>query len=107
MTSEQAREVLRRHVLEPLLDRCVDETYGGFLVDFDDRWRPVGPHEKTLEHVACTTMAFALLDSVMPGEGCERIAHHGCDFLRGAMWDGYYGGFSREWIEAGSRYGTD
>lgn len=25
------------------MDRAVDQEYGGFLVDFDDRWHPVGP----------------------------------------------------------------
>ena len=39
MITEQAKDVLRRHVLEPLLSRCVDEEYGGFLVDFDEQWR--------------------------------------------------------------------
>jgi hypothetical protein len=48
--AEEARDALRRHVLEPLLPRCVDDEHGGFLVDFDHRWGPVGPHEKSLEH---------------------------------------------------------
>jgi hypothetical protein len=91
--AEQATDALRRHVLEPLLGRCVDEEYGGFLVDFDDRWHSVGPHDKSLEHAARTTGAFALLDRAMPGEGCDRLARHGCAFLQEVMWDGKYGGF--------------
>src|SRR5271169_2990058 len=93
MRVEQAKDALRRHVLEPFLARCVDEEYGGFLVDFDDRWQSVGPHDKSLEHAARTTIAFALLDRAMPGEGCDRLARHGCAFLREVMWDGKYGGF--------------
>jgi len=62
--AEQARAALRRHVLEPLVPRCVDREYGGFLVDLDDRWRPAGPQDKTLEHAARTIIAFALLDRV-------------------------------------------
>jgi mannobiose 2-epimerase len=93
MIAEQAKDALRRHVLEPLLTRCVDEEYGGFLVDFDDRWQSVGPHDKSLEHAARTTSAFALLDRAMPGEGCDRLAQHGCAFLQEVMWDGQYGGF--------------
>jgi len=89
----QAREALRRHVIEPLLPRCVDREYGGFLVDFDERWRAVGPHHKTLEHASRTTLAFALLDRVFPGEGCDRLARHGCAFLREVMWDAVHGGF--------------
>lgn len=91
--AEQAKAALRRHVLEPLLTRCVDKEHGGFLVDFDERWRSAGPHEKSLEHAARTTMAFTLLDRVMPGEGCDRLARHGCAFLQEVMWDAQHGGF--------------
>jgi mannose/cellobiose epimerase-like protein (N-acyl-D-glucosamine 2-epimerase family) len=80
-------------VLEPLLPRCVDREYGGFLVDFDERWRPVGPHEKNLEHATRTTIAFALLDREMPGEGCDELVRHGCSFLQEVMWDAEHGGF--------------
>src|SRR2546423_1006472 len=91
--AEQAGSALGRHVLEPLATRCLDREYGGFLVDFDECWRPRGPHVKSLEHAARTTGVFALLHRVMPGEGCDRLALHGCDFLRQIMWDGDYGGF--------------
>jgi mannose/cellobiose epimerase-like protein (N-acyl-D-glucosamine 2-epimerase family) len=90
---EQAREALRRHVLEPLSPRCIDREYGGFLVDFDDRWRPAGPHDKSLEHAARTTIAFALIDRAIPGQGYERFVRHGCAFLREVMWDDVNGGF--------------
>jgi cellobiose epimerase len=91
--ADEAREALRRHVLEPLLPRCADREYGGFLVDFDDRWRPVGPHDKSLEHAARTTIAFAILERAFPGEGCEEMVRRGCAFLQEAMWDREYGGF--------------
>ena len=93
MIAQQANDALRRHVLQPLLPRCVDKDYGGFLVDFDEQWQTVGPHDKSLEHAARTTSAFALLHHAMPGEGCDRLARHGCAFLQEAMWDGQYGGF--------------
>jgi mannobiose 2-epimerase len=91
--AEEARDVLRRHVLEPLLPRCVDHECGGFLVDFDERWRAVGPHDKSLEHAARTTSAFALLDATFPGLGCDRLVRHGCKFLSEVMWDKVHGGF--------------
>jgi mannobiose 2-epimerase len=91
--AEQARAALRRHVLEPLLPRCVDQEYGGFLVDFDDQWRPAGPHGKTLEHASRMTLAFALVERAMPGEGYDRLVRHGCAFLQGALWDAAHGGF--------------
>jgi mannose/cellobiose epimerase-like protein (N-acyl-D-glucosamine 2-epimerase family) len=91
--AEQAWDALRRHVLAPLAPRCLDEEYGGFLVDFDDQWRLAGPQDKSLEHAARTTIAFALIDRAMPGEGYERYVRHGCKFLQQAMWDGAHGGF--------------
>ena len=91
--AEEARDALRRHVLEPLVPRCMDAEYGGFLVDFDQRWQPVGPHEKTLEHASRTTLSFAQLEAAMPGEGCDRLVRHGCAFLQAAMWDAANGGF--------------
>jgi mannobiose 2-epimerase len=91
--AEEAWDALRRHVLEPLVPRCIDQEYGGFLVDFDDRWRPAGPQDKTLEHATRTTVAFALLDRAMPGQGYEQLVRHGCTFLQEAMWDRAHGGF--------------
>ena len=91
--AEQALDALRRHVLAPLIPRCIDEECGGFFVDFDDRWRPAGPQDKSLEHAARTTIAFAQVDRAMPGQGYERYVRHGCAFLQQAMWDGTHGGF--------------
>ena len=91
--ADEARDALRRHVLEPLLPRCVDHEYGGFLVDFDDRWQPAGPHDKSLEHATRTTIAFTVLDRMLPGEGCDRMVRHGCAFLQDVMWDKEHGGF--------------
>jgi mannose/cellobiose epimerase-like protein (N-acyl-D-glucosamine 2-epimerase family) len=91
--ADEALAALRTHVLEPLVPRCIDREYGGFLVDFDERWRPAGPHDKTLEHASRTTIAFALLDQALPGEGYDRLVRHGCAFLQEAFWDAHHGGF--------------
>ena len=80
-------------MVEPLVPRCVDQEYGGFLVDFDERWQAAGPHEKTLEHASRTTAAFALVERSMPGSGCDQLVRHGCAFLREAFWDSDHGGF--------------
>jgi mannobiose 2-epimerase len=91
--AEQARDALRRHVVEPLVPRCIDQEYGGFLVDFDERWQPAGPHDKTLEHTGRTTGAFALVERAMPGLGCAQLVRQGCAFLQGVLWDAAHGGF--------------
>lgn len=89
----EARDALRRHVLEPLVPRLIDHEYGGFLVDFDDKWKPAGPQDKSLEHAVRTTRAFALLDEAYPGCGYDRFVRHGCAFICDAMWDHAHGGF--------------
>jgi mannose/cellobiose epimerase-like protein (N-acyl-D-glucosamine 2-epimerase family) len=89
----EAPRALRRHVLDPLLRHGIDTAHGGFLVDLDDLWQPAGPQDKSLEHAARTTIVFALLAGAFPGEGLDRLVHHGCDFLRQAMWDDVHGGF--------------
>ena len=86
LMAKQAWDALRRHVLAPLIPRCIDEECGGFLVDSDDQWRPIGPRDKSLEHAARTTIAFAQVDRAMPGPGYERYVRHGCAFLQQAMW---------------------
>ncbi len=50
-------------------------------------------HDKSLEHAARTTRAFALLDEAYPGQGYDRFVLHGCKFLTEAMWDHAHGGF--------------
>lgn len=91
--AEEARAALRRHVVEPLASRCVDREHGGFLVDFDEQWRLIGPHDKTLEHASRTTLVFAMIDRVLPGEGLDQLVRHGCAFLQQALWDAEHGGF--------------
>jgi len=89
----QATDALRRHVIEPLASRCVDSEYGGFLVDFDARWQPTGPHHKSLEFVTRLTTAFALLHAHFPDDGLDVLARRGCEYLQEVMWDSDNGGF--------------
>ena len=53
-----------REALDPLLDawfpRCIDHEYGGFLCDFDYRWKASGPHRKMLEFQARQTRLAAI-----------------------------------------------
>lgn len=91
--SAEAHDALRRHVVEPMVGRCVDREYGGFIVDFDERWRRGRVQDKTLEHAARTTLAFAWVHCAMPEVGCDRLVRHGCSFLQEAFWDDENGGF--------------
>jgi hypothetical protein len=93
-------------VLAPLASRCLDEEYGGFLVDFDDRWRPLRAQDKSLEHAARTTIAFAKVDHAMPCQRYARYVRHDCEFLQQAMWDSEHG-VSCGSTGAEGRNGTD
>ncbi len=88
-----AWDILQRHVVKPLVRHCLDMEYGGFLTDLDERWRPVGPQNKSLEHATRTTIVFAQLAKAMPGQDFERFVRHGCQFLQQKMWDEAHGGF--------------
>ena len=90
-----------RHEIESELDfilkawfpRTIDTEYGGFLSDFDYRWRPRGPQHKMLEYQARQTTAAA--------KGASRFkelydtALHGFRYLKEIMWDAQSGGWFR------------
>ena len=46
-------------ILKVWFPRTIDTEYGGFLSDFDYRWRPRGPQDKMLEYQARQTIAAA------------------------------------------------
>jgi mannobiose 2-epimerase len=82
--------------------RCIDELHGGFLCDFDYRWRHVGPDRKTLEYQARTTRLAAILAKAFPDEHLYReAAEHGFRYLHDTMWDAEYGGWYRLLDRAG------
>lgn len=96
-----------RDALEDILDawfpRVIDREYGGFLCDFDHRWRPTGPHHKMLEFQARQTRLAAVAAEFFPDRADLRAAaEHGFAYLRDAMWDPEYGGFYRLLDRAGS-----
>jgi mannobiose 2-epimerase len=105
-----------REALDPLLDvwfpRCIDHEYGGFLCDFDYRWKATGPHRKMLEFQARQTRLAAVAADFFPDRPVLReAAEHGFAYLREAMWDSEFGGFYRlldragKPLEEGSKHG--
>jgi cellobiose epimerase len=98
-------------LLEAWFPRCLDLEHGGFLSDFDYRWRPSGPQLKTLEY---ETRMLRLLSRVAanPRFGrCREFATHSFRYLRDVMWDKEYGGWFRildpagNPLEAGTKHG--
>lgn len=83
--------------------RTIDRQHGGFLCDFDHRWRPAGPQQKMLEYQARQTLAAARSAARSPDAALLReAARHGFRFLRDIMWDPRRGG----WYHLLDRTGT-
>jgi mannobiose 2-epimerase len=76
--------------------RCIDREYGGFLCDFDHRWRPSGGQPKMLEYQARQTKVAARGALFRPDSATLRAAaSHGFRYLRDRMWDSRHGGWYR------------
>ena len=91
---EPFETALRRHVLDPWFPRCLDQTHGGFLCDFDRSWASCGPHDKLLEFQARQTLTAADACRRYAGVSAFReAALHGLCYLRDVMWDGVNGGW--------------
>ena len=96
-----------RAALDDILDawfpRVIDREHGGFLCDFDHRWKPRGPQNKMLEFQARQTRLAGIAAEFLPERDDLRAAvEHGFTFLRDAMWDQEHGGFYRMVDRAGS-----
>jgi mannobiose 2-epimerase len=94
--------VLRRHVIDVWFPRSLDREYGGFLCDYDGRWRARGANEKLLEFQARHTWFAAEASQIYPQDARLREATlHGFAYLRGALWDGISGGWFHRLNRAG------
>ena len=68
----EIRRALDRHVLDAWFPACLDHENGGFLCDFDARWRPDGAQVKMLEFQARQTRVAALGCRLHPGDPAWR-----------------------------------
>jgi len=76
--------------------RAIDEQNGGFLCDFDFKWRPSGLQHKMLEYQARQTLAAACAAAHYPDFTVLRVAAlHGFRYLEDRMWDPVHGGWYR------------
>jgi mannobiose 2-epimerase len=76
--------------------RSIDRQHGGFLCDFDERWRAAGPQHKMLEFQARQTLAAArgAIGST-DAPVLREAAVHGFRCLKDIMWDHTHGGWYR------------
>jgi len=85
-----------RRLMGTWFPRCVDREHGGFLCDFDHRWRPAGAQLKMLEYQARQTLAAARAAAHAPDLAPLReVAAHGFHYLKETMWDRRLGGWYR------------
>lgn len=86
-----------REALAELIDawfpRVIDHELGGYLCDFDHRWRNRGSNEKMGEFQA-RTLRFVARAALSRSE-LVPWAEHGFRFVRDRMWDASLGGFFR------------
>ena len=80
-------------ILNAWFPRSIDLECGGFLSDFDYRWKPTGPQHKMLEYQARQTIAAAR--SAVHCETLCETALHGFRYLKENMWDANSGGWFR------------
>ncbi|HEY1725745.1 MAG TPA: AGE family epimerase/isomerase [Steroidobacteraceae bacterium] len=74
----------------------VDRQHGGFLCDFDYRWKLRGTNDKLLDYQARQTIAAARAAAHCPDMPLLReTALHGFAYLREKMWDHSLGGWYR------------
>jgi hypothetical protein len=73
--------------LEPLVPRCVESTgstEGFWSTSMIGGGRP-GRKTRPSSTRRARTIAFALLDRAIPGEGYDQLVRHGCAFLQGGL----------------------
>lgn len=88
------RQMLITHVVEPWFPRSIDREYGGFRVEFDNRWKPRASRTKLLETQARQTLAAAELSIAFPQmPALSEAVAAGFSFLAGALWDHEHGGW--------------
>jgi mannobiose 2-epimerase len=90
-----------RQVLQVWFPRCVDAEYGGFLCDFDYKWRPSGSQVKMLEYQARMARLLARATATAGFECYRPLAAHAFKYLRDILWDRQYGGWYRMLDRAG------
>jgi|SRR2546426_356708 len=85
-----------RGLMSTWFPRSVDREHGGFLCDFDHRWKPSGSQLKMLEYQARQTIAAARAAAHSPDLAHLReVASHGFRYLKDRMWDPSLGGWYR------------
>ena len=98
----QELETALRELMKAWFPRSIDEKHGGYLCDFDHRWRPSGRQLKMLEFQGRTACVAARVAAQSGFEPYREAARHGFEYLRDVMWDHKCGGWFRMLDRAGN-----
>ena len=102
INKSEISKALQRHVIDAWFPRCIDYQYGGFLCDFDRKWRDCGPNDKLLEFQARQTWFAAAALRVAPeSDNLRNAALHGLRYLEGPLFDKEEGGWYHRLDRAG------
>jgi cellobiose epimerase len=102
-TAKVYKQLLLEHAIVPWFPRSIDPIHGGFLTNFDRRWRLVGRQDKMLEAQSRQTLTAAELARAFPDlPALLEATSIGFRFLRDVMWDREQGG----WFTLVDRAGT-
>lgn len=102
-TAEIYKQLLLDHAVHPWFPRSIDRVHGGFLTNFDRRWRERGRPDKMLEAQARQTLAACELALTFPNlPVLAEAVSTGFRFLRDVMWDHAHGGWHSLVDRAGS-----
>lgn len=91
---KKSEDHLTRELLPFWTSRIKDTLNGGYLTHFDKDGEDTGEDEKSL--IAQTRSLYTLSAAHRAGYGdgiCDKLAHHGCEFLIDKFWDNKHGGF--------------
>jgi mannobiose 2-epimerase len=91
--ADEMAKLLMENNMPQWYPRVIDYEYGGYLSDFDYRWKQTDQQDKMIvtqaRHVwTCSKMYAFTGDTIYLA-----YAKHGYKFLRDVMWDREYGGF--------------
>jgi cellobiose epimerase len=85
-----------RRLLDAWFPRTLDREHGGFLCNFDHRWKSLGSHLKLIECQGRQTLAAARGAAHFPDcTPAREAAAHGFRYLKDTMWDRDEGGWFR------------
>lgn len=91
--AEEMEKLLMENMMPQWYPRVIDNEYGGFLSDFDYKWKMTDQQNKMIVTQARHVWTCSKMRAFTGDNTYLEYATHGYHFLRDVMWDEEYGGF--------------